>query len=93
MRDSPRSSWGSTTPPTHVVQCAVTTLGPCPDVNRLPVLLLCALAHVTIATLPADAGTTGSGRAIARGTLSVRSVIPAEAGRPTDKPPTGRYRA
>lgn len=25
---------------------AVTSLGPCPDVNRLPVLLLCALVHV-----------------------------------------------
>jgi hypothetical protein len=78
---------------THVVLCAVVSLGPWPDVNRLPVLLLLALAHATIATLPADAGYDWErAHEVARGALGVRSVIPAEAGRPTDKPPTGRYR-
>jgi hypothetical protein len=78
---------------THVVLCAVTSLGPCPDVNRLPVLLLCALAHVSIATLLADAGYDWErAHLVAREAWLVRSVVPAEAGRPTDKPPTGRYR-
>ena len=78
---------------THVVLCAVTSLGPWPDVNRLPVLLLCALAHATIATLLADAGYDWErAHEVARGAFGVRSVIPAEHGRPTDKPPTGRYR-
>ena len=78
---------------THVVLAAVVSLGPWPDVNRLPVLLLCALAHASIATLLADAGYDWErAHAIARDAWLVRSVVPAEAGRPTDKPPTGRYR-
>lgn len=78
---------------THVVLAAVTSLGPHPDVNRLPVLLMCALAHASIATLLADAGYDWErAHAVARGAWHVRSVVPAEAGRPTDKPPTGRYR-
>ena len=78
---------------THVVLCAVASLGPCPDVNRLPVLLLCALAHVSIATLLADAGYDWErAHVVAREAWLVRSVVPAEGGRPTEKPPTGRYR-
>ena len=78
---------------THVVLAAVAGIGPCPDTNRLPVLLLCALAHVTIATLLADAGYDWErAHEVARGAWFVRSVIPAEAGRPTEKLPTGRYR-
>ena len=78
---------------THVVLSAVTSLGPCPDVNRLPVLLLCALVHVTITTLLADAGYDWErAHRFARDGCGVRSVIPAEAGRPTAKPPTGKYR-
>jgi hypothetical protein len=78
---------------THVVVAAVTSLGPYPDVNRLPVLLLCALVHVTIATLLADAGYDWErAHAFARDGCGVRSVVPPEAGRPTEKLPTGKYR-
>ena len=78
---------------THVVLCAVTRLGPCPDVNRLPVLLLCALAHVTIATLLADAGYDWErAHVVAREGCGVRSVIPPESGRPSPNPPAGKYR-
>jgi hypothetical protein len=78
---------------THVVLCAVTSLGPCPDVNRLPVLLLCALVHVTIATLLADAGYDWErAHRFARDGCGVRSVIPPEGGRPTDKLPAAKYR-
>jgi len=78
---------------THLVLAAVPTLGPCPDTNRLPVLLLCALTHVTIATLLADAGYDWEhAHHFARDGCGVRSVIPAAVGRPTDKPPSGTYR-
>ena len=78
---------------THVVLAAVTSPGPHPDVNRPPVLLLCALAHVGITTLLADAGYDWErAHAVARGAWLVRSVVPAEAGRPAEKLPAGRYR-
>ena len=78
---------------THVVLAAVASLGPHPDVNRLPVLLLCALAHVSIATLLADAGYDWErAHAVARDAWHVRSVVPPEGGRPTEKLPTGKYR-
>ena len=80
---------------THVVLAAVVSRGPCPDVNRLPLLLLCALTHVTVGTIPADAGyDCERAHAFARDACGVRGVIPAEAGRPSKagKPPTGKYR-
>jgi hypothetical protein len=78
---------------THVVLAAVTTVGPRPDTNRLPVLLLCALVHVTIATLLADAGYDWErAHRFARDGCGVRSVIPPESGRPTQKLPAGKYR-
>ena len=84
---------------THVVLCAVTSVGPHPDANRLPVLLLllllllCAPACVTIATLLADAGYDWErAHAIARDAFGVRGVIPPEHGRPSPNPPAGRYR-
>jgi hypothetical protein len=78
---------------THVVLAAVTSLGPYPDVNRLPVLLLCALVHVTITTLLADAGYDWEwAHVFARDGCGVRSVVPPESGRPTEKLPSGKYR-
>jgi len=78
---------------THVVLAAVAAVGPRPDTNRLPVLLLCALVHVTIATLLADAGYDWErAHAFARDGCGVRSVIPPDSGRPTDKLPSGKYR-
>jgi hypothetical protein len=78
---------------THVVLAAVTAVGPRPDTNRLPVLLLCALAHSTIATLLADAGYDWErAHEVARDGCGVRSVIPPDSGRPSPNPPAGRYR-
>jgi hypothetical protein len=78
---------------THLVLATVPSLGPWPDVNRLPVLLLCALTYVTIATILADAGYDWEhAHRFAREGCGVRSVIPPQHGRPTDKPPTGTYR-
>jgi hypothetical protein len=78
---------------THVVLAAVTAVGPRPDTNRLPVLLLCALVHVTIGTLLADAGYDWErAHMIAREAWLVRSVIPPDSGRPSPNPPAGKYR-
>jgi hypothetical protein len=78
---------------THLVLAAVPTLGPCPDTNRLPVLLLCALTCATITTLLADAGYDWErAHEVAREGCGVRSVIPPEAGRPSEKLPAGKYR-
>ena len=78
---------------THVVLAAVTAVGPRPDTNRLPVLLLCALAHATVATLLADAGYDWErAHVVARDACGVRSVIPPDSGRPSPNPPAGKYR-
>jgi len=78
---------------THLVLAAVPTLGPCPDTSRMPVLLLCALTYVTIATILANAGYDAEhAHRFARDGCGVRSVIPAAAGRPTAKLPSGTYR-
>ena len=77
---------------THVVLCAVPGLGPRPDTNRLPVLLLLALVHVAIATLlAATPATTGSGPTPSPATASAcaASSPPRWAGRPTSRRPAG----
>jgi hypothetical protein len=54
---------------------------------------LCALVHVTIATLLADAGYDWErAHTFARDGCGVRSVIPPEGGRPTGKLPSAKYR-
>jgi hypothetical protein len=78
---------------THLVLAALPGLGPTPDTNRLPVLLLCALTYVTIATILADAGYDWEhAHHFARDGCRVRSVIPPLIGRPTEKLPSGRWR-
>jgi hypothetical protein len=52
-----------------------------------------ALSIVLLSQLAADAGyDSESNHRFARDEHGVRTVIPAKHGRPTDKPPTGRYR-
>jgi hypothetical protein len=67
--------------------------GPAVDTDRFVPLLADALRRVRLTTVLADAGYDSEGNhRHARDERGVRSVIPAEAGRPTSKPPTGRYR-
>ena len=56
-------------------------------------LLKEALLHIRITTALADAGyDSEANHRYAREQRGVRSIIPAEIGRPSSKPPAGRYR-
>jgi hypothetical protein len=79
--------------PSHLILGAIPRRGPAVDTDRFVPLLAEALQRVKITTALADAGFDSEGNhRYAREQRGVRSVIPAEAGRPTDKLPTGRYR-
>jgi hypothetical protein len=78
---------------THLILGAIPRRGPAVDTNRFIPLLDEALRQVKITAALADAGYDSEGNhRHARERRGVKSFIPAEIGRPTDKPPTGRYR-
>jgi hypothetical protein len=78
---------------THLLIAAIPKRGPAVDTDRFVPLLEEALRRVNLTTALADAGYDSEpNHRYAREQRGVRSVIPAEIGRPTDKPPTGRYR-
>jgi len=78
---------------THLCIAAIPRRGPAVDTDRFVPLLQDALRRVGIDTALADAGYDSEGNhRYARDQRGVRSVIPATSGRPTKKPPTGRYR-
>jgi transposase len=78
---------------THLVIAAIPRRGPRVDTDRFVPLLEQALGRVRLTTVLADAGYDSEpNHCHARQRRGVRSVIPATAGRPTTKPPTGRYR-
>ena len=77
----------------HLILAAVSGRGPTPDHPHLIEALLDAAARRRIDTLLADAGYDAEWvHAFLRDELDIRSIIPPTIGRPTDKPPTGRYR-
>jgi Transposase DDE domain len=77
----------------HVIIGAIPRRGPRVDTDRFVPLLERALRRVRLLTALADAGYDSEpNHRHARERRGVRSFIPATAGRPTDKPPTGRYR-
>jgi hypothetical protein len=78
---------------THLVLAAIPRRGPSVDTDRFVPLLEEALRRVKLLTVLADAGYDSEpNHRHAREQRGVRSVIPATSGRPTTKPPTGRYR-
>ncbi len=78
---------------THLLIAAIPRRGPAVDTDRFVPLLEEALKRVKLTTVLADAGYDSEpNHRHARDRRGVRSVIPATAGRPTEKPPTGRYR-
>jgi Transposase DDE domain len=78
---------------THLILGAIPRRGPAVDTNRFVPLLNEALLHIRITTALADAGyDSEANHRYAREQRGVRSIIPAEIGRPSAKPPTGRYR-
>lgn len=78
---------------THLILSGIPGRGPRPDTDRLVPLLDSALERVKITTALADAGYDSEpNHRHAREKRGVRSVMPAKIGRPTEKPPTGKYR-
>ena len=78
---------------THLLLAALVGRGPRVDTDRFVPLLDAALADVRIGAALADAGYDSEpNHRHAREARGVRSFIPATAGRPSAKPPSGRYR-
>jgi hypothetical protein len=78
---------------THLMLAALAGRGPRVDTDRFVPLLDAARANVRIGAALADAGYDSEpNHRHARETCGVRSFIPATAGRPSTKPPSGRYR-
>lgn len=79
--------------PTRLILGALPRRGPRVDTDRFVPLLDETLRYVHLETVLADAGYDSEpNHCYARQRRRVRSVIPATAGRPTAKLPTGRYR-
>ena len=77
----------------HFILACRAGRGPRPDVDEFRPLVAEALRLVRLTQLAADAGyDSESNHCFARNQHGVRTIIPAKHGRPTDKPPTGRYR-
>jgi hypothetical protein len=77
----------------HVVVGCLVGWGPRPDTDRYVPLLKMTKGNVRVEATLADAGYDSEpNHRYARDEQQVRSFIPATAGRPTTKPPTGRYR-
>jgi hypothetical protein len=77
----------------HVLLAVLVGRGPRVDTDRFVPLLKATLANVRLDAALADAGYDSEpNHRYAREVRGVRSFIPATIGRPTTKPPTGRYR-
>jgi Transposase DDE domain len=77
----------------HLIVGVLTSRGPRVDTDRFVPLLHATLAAVRPERVVADAGYDSEpNHRYARQRHGIRSFIPAKAGRPTTKPPTGRYR-
>jgi hypothetical protein len=77
----------------HLILAAVTGRGPSPDHGDLAKVLPRVPDHVTLERLLADAGyDSEANHRLAREEHGIASYIPAAIGRPTSKPPSGRYR-
>jgi Transposase DDE domain len=77
----------------HVILAALPARGPRVDTDRFVPLLDATLAALRIDAALADAGYDSEpNHQYARDHCGVRSFIPAKIGRPTTKPPSGRYR-
>jgi len=78
---------------THLILGAIPRRGPAVDTDRFIPLLDEALRQVKLTAALADAGFDSEGNhRHARERRKVKSFIPAEIGRPSAKPPAGRYR-
>jgi hypothetical protein len=77
----------------HLMVGVLVGRGPRPDTDRFVPLLNTTLTNVRLGSALADAGyDSEANHRYAREDYGVRTFIPATAGRPTSKPPTGKYR-
>lgn len=77
----------------HVILAAFAGRGPRPDSDRFKPLLDATLQNVRLNVVLADAGYDSEpNHRYAREEQRVRSFMPAKIGRPSNKPPSGRYR-
>lgn len=77
----------------HVIVAAIPRRGPRVDTDRFVPLLKATRRHVDVDAVLADAGYDSEpNHRYAREECGVRSFMPAKIGRPTTKPPSGRYR-
>ena len=77
----------------HFILACRAGRGPRPDVDEFRPLVAEALRTVRLSLLAADAGYDSEpNHRFARDEHAIRTVIPAQHGRPSDKLPTGRYR-
>ena len=77
----------------HLILSTLRTRGPTPDVNQLRRTLLPALRRAEITTLLADAGyDSEANHTFVRQQLGIETIIPPRHGRPSTRPPSGKYR-
>ena len=77
----------------HLILAARATTGGGADQRHFEPLLFDAWRRVNVRLAVADAGyDSEANHAIARQDMGVRSIIPPNSGRPTNKPPTSRHR-
>jgi Transposase DDE domain len=77
----------------HLLLGVLVSRGPSVDVNRFVPLLNATLENVQLGSMLADAGYDSEpNHRYARDRCGIKSYIPATLGRPSKKPPTGRYR-
>ncbi len=76
----------------HMILAAVPGRGPCSDLVQFPSALGQAVLRARIGTLLADAGFDAEWAHVAVRSFGVRTIIPPTQGRPTNKPPVGRWR-
>jgi DDE family transposase len=78
---------------THAILSAVASTGPSPDVAELEGALEQLPSSQTLLHMIGDAGfDSARNHRLLREQRGIRSTIPAELGRPTDQPPTDKYR-
>ncbi len=79
--------------PSHMILAAVPGLGPSPDIAHLVEAVSEADRRRSIDTLLVDAGYDAEwAHELVRSEFDIRLISPPKIGRPTAKPPTGRYR-
>jgi len=76
----------------HMILAAVPGRGPSSDLVQFRSALGQAVHRARIGTLLADAGFDAEWAHVAVRSFGIRTIIPATQGRPTDKPPVGRWR-